>query len=170
MEDVHPFIRYLNDTLAQDRGALAALRRGLGQPPGQAPEMIRFIAPFISDDTNYWREQALYMVASLFGLHPSNTPSGNMGDHFEKLKSGDDTALERRFTALLSSHPEELNVYLRQAVGVLKSKEIPVNWDQLLQDVTRWGYPESRDRVRRDWAYRFWRAAEEPTVEDTSAE
>lgn len=169
MEDVHPFIQYLT-TLAQDRGALAALRRGLGQPPGHAPEMIRFIAPFISDDTNYWRQQALYMIASLFALHPSNTTSGNMGDHFAKLKSGDDAPLERRFTALLSSNPEELDVHLRQAISVLKNKETPVNWDQLLRDVTRWGYPESRDRVRRAWAYRFWRAAEEPFVETEMAE
>lgn len=34
----HPYIIYL-ESLREDRAALAALRRGLGQPPGTVPDM-----------------------------------------------------------------------------------------------------------------------------------
>jgi hypothetical protein len=38
----HPFIRYLVSLAERDdRGGLAALRRGLGQPPGTVAETYR---------------------------------------------------------------------------------------------------------------------------------
>lgn len=161
MEDVHPFIRYLTETLAGDRGALAALRRGLGQPPGHAPEMLRFVVPYLPEQPSRWQERTLYMIASLFALHPANTPTGNMGDHYRALRTPEnEAALERRFTALLAAHPDELDVHLRQAIAVLKSRDIPVNWDRLLRDCLAWGHPEGQANVRRRWAMRFWRAAQ----------
>lgn len=154
----HPFIEHLCE-LADNRAALAVLRRGLGQPPGYVPEMLRYISPFVTDRTSRWEERALYLIASLFALHPTNTDEGNMGDHLARLKSKDDendTALERRFTHLLSAHPDDLDVYLRQAVSILRAKEIPINWNQLLQDVRSWSHPDGRAQVRRRWARSFW--------------
>ena len=70
---------------------------------------------------------------------------------------GGEDALERRFTALLAAHPDDLPDYLRQAVSFLKSKEEPVNWTQLLWDL------QSRDKrddpkrsVQKQWARSFW--------------
>src|SRR5690554_6458706 len=143
MTEIHPFISYLTGTLAEDRGALAALRRGLGQPPGHAPEMLRFVVPFLSERPSRWEERTLYMIASLFALHPANTTTGNMGDHYAALRTPEnEAALERRFTALLAAHPDELDVHLRQAVARLKSKELPVNWDRLLKDCRAWHRPD----------------------------
>ncbi len=165
MEETHPFITYLTQTLVADRGALAALRRGLGQPPGFAPEMLRFVVPFLPERPSAWHERTLYMLASLFALHPAHTGEGNLGDHFARLKSEDNTALERRFTALLAAHPDELDIHLRRAVAMFKSKDIPVNWDQLLKDCLAWSHPERQARVRRRWAMRFWRVQPVATSE-----
>jgi CRISPR system Cascade subunit CasB len=64
---------------------------------------------------------------------------------------------------LLNSHVDELSRHLRHAVGLLKSREVPVDWVQLLHDIPRWDYPSRR--VQRDWARAFWghnvRATEE---------
>ncbi len=71
-----PFIARLQALAARDdRGALAALRRGLGKPPGAAAEMHPYVAPFLPDEAWTWRNQSLYVVAALFGLHPSAAAS-----------------------------------------------------------------------------------------------
>ncbi len=156
-ETPHPFIAYLYSLAAdEDRAALAHLRRGLGKPPGAAPEMFPYVVPWLPENPH--REAAYYLVASLFALHPASAAQGNMGDHMAAARDGNnDQALERRFTALLSAHPDDLPNYLRQAVSYLKSKEVPVNWDQLFRDLQFWSHPEYGIQVRKRWATAFWR-------------
>ncbi len=158
-KQMHPFIAYL-ESLTRDerRGALAELRRGLGRPPGSAPGMFRYVIPYLPETPPPWKEQAYYLVASLFALHPALTSTGNMGDHMAALRAeGNEEALERRFTAMLAAHPDDLPDYLRRAVSYLKSKEVAVNWGQLLQDLQWWGHPDYGDQVRKNWATAFWR-------------
>lgn len=155
----HPFISYLRSLAeSQERGALAALRRGLGQPPGTAPEMFRYVAPFLPANATRAQENAYYLVAALFALHPKSITVGNLGAHLAQARknAGEDDALERRFTALLAAHPDDLPGYLRQAISFLKSKEVPVNWEQLLFDVQAWEHAERRAMVQRNWARSFW--------------
>ena len=156
-EKNHPFVEYL-ETLEErdDRGALAALRRGLGEPPGTVPGMYRYVVPFLPEACPPWKEKAYFLVAALFGYHSKPGGTGNMGDHFVAARepNGDNTALERRFTALLAAHADDLPFYLRQAVSFLKSKEISINWHQLIRDVQHWGHPEGY--VQKAWARAFW--------------
>ena len=156
------FINRLKELAAgQNRGALASLRRGLGQPPGTVADMYRYVEPFLGelDSGARFKEPAFYLVAALFALHPKSTDEGNVGTHLAKTrtKNGED-ALERRFTALLAAHPDDLPDYLRQTVSFLKSKEEPVNWLQLIKDLQYW---DKRDNpkysVQKRWAQEFWR-------------
>jgi CRISPR system Cascade subunit CasB len=62
--------------------------------------------------------------------------------------------LERRFTVLLSAHVDDLPFYLRQAISFLKSKEVAVNWNQLLSDLLNWDHPDHF--VQKAWARSFW--------------
>ena len=167
MTKVHPFITYL-ESLRDDRGALAALRRGLGQPPGTVADTYRYVVRWLPDGAPPWQEAAYYGVSALFAYHPAAGGSGNVGSHFRRAcdPGGDDTAIERRFTALLAAHPDDLDVYLRQAVSFLKSKDVPVNWHQLLSDVQGWGY-ETRS-VQKRWAQAFWGRAriQNPNAEE----
>jgi len=156
-QTIHPFIARLQELAQkQERGALAALRRGLGKPPGSAPEMFRYVEPWLGEKRSAAQESAYYLVAALFALHPKSTREGNMGKHMAQTRTpGGEDALERRFTAMLSAHPEDLPFHLRQAVSFLKSKnEVPVNWNQLLWDIQNWG---GEDRlVQKRWASAFW--------------
>jgi len=152
----HPFVTYL-ESLAEkeNRGALAALRRGLGQPPGTVAEMYRYVIPFLPDDPKPWQENAYYLVAALYAYHPDATPYGNVGKHLANTRSeGGEDALERRFTALLAAHADDLPEYLRQAVSFLKSKDQPVNWHQIIRDLQTWGHPDRF--VQKQWANAFW--------------
>jgi CRISPR system Cascade subunit CasB len=154
-ERKHAFVEYL-EGLRDDRAALAALRRGLGQPPGTVADMYRYVVPWLPQDVRPRQEAAYYLVAALFGYHPAEGGAGNMGSHFARARGpqGDDTAIERRFTALLAAHPDDLAFYLRQAVSFLRSKEVPVQWHQLLSDVLAWGHPDRY--VQKRWANAFW--------------
>lgn len=143
-----------------DRAALAHLRRGLGKPLATAMEMF----PYVSNWTkNFSRndENAYYLVASLFGLYPK--PSwkvegknrNNLGNSLSFLNSESDSkSIDKRFVALLNADAEDLPTHLRQIISLLKSKDKPVNWLQLLRDIKNWSH---EDRfVQRNWAKGFW--------------
>lgn len=165
-QEVQPFIAYLQSLAErQERGALAALRRGLGQPPGTVAETFRYVEPWLGEKRSPAREAAFYLVASLFALHPKSTPQGNMGAHLAQTRSeGGKDALERRFTALLAAHPDDLPFYLRQSVSFLKSKEEPVNWNELLWDLQNWDEKrdDPRKSVQKKWASAFWSRPNQP--------
>lgn len=155
MSQTQPFITYL-ESLREDRGALAALRRGLGQPLGQAREMYPYVVRWLPPQASSQREAAFYLVAALFAYHSDPGGNGNAGQAFRRALSpdSDSSAIERRFTALLTAHQDDLPFYLRQAIGFLKSKDVPVDWHQLLTDVLGWGHPAGY--VQKQWARAFW--------------
>ena len=70
MTEPNEFIRYLEQLHdREDRGALASLRRGLGQAPGAVPEVSRIVQRGLTADTKDYLETACYIVAPLFALH-----------------------------------------------------------------------------------------------------
>ena len=163
----YAFVAYLKGLAEREnRGALAALRRGLGMPPGACTEMHRYVVPFLREDSWTWREQCRYIIAALFGLYPASTSAGNFG-HTMKLvheKAGGDS-IERRFIALLKSHRDDLFDHLRQAVSLAKSKDAPVHWERLLEDIQHWD--EESAWVQRSWAQAFWGAGDAAAQENT---
>jgi len=172
----HNFITYL-ETLAEDRAALAALRRGLGQRPGTAPEMYPYVVRLLPKEAypNSWIEQSYYLIAALYALHPQSTVTGNLGNHFANTLDPNpdlNAATERRFTALLTAHMDDLPFYLRHAISFLKAKEQAINWHQLMWDVRDWGHPDRQNRVQKQWATQFWRRRNEDAAvtENVNAE
>ncbi|MCL4560031.1 MAG: type I-E CRISPR-associated protein Cse2/CasB [Chloroflexi bacterium] len=154
--ETHPFIAYLQSLAEKDdRGALAALRRGLGQPPGSAAEMFRYVEPWLPERRFAGLELIYYLIASLFAYYPESAGAGNMGTHMRQASTeGGEEAIERRFTALLAADLEDLPGYLRQAVSFLRSKNVLINWDQLLRDIQDWDREDRR--VQKHWASAFW--------------
>jgi CRISPR system Cascade subunit CasB len=168
-ETTHPFIQYLVSLREDDqRGALADLRRGLGQPPGTAPSMYPYVVRFLPSEISRREERAYYLVAALFAYHDKQGGQGNMGDHFAATcePNGDNTAIERRFTALLAAHPDDLPFYLRQAVSYLKAKDQPVDWNQLFHDLRYWHHPDRW--IQKQWARAFWGRAPRPNQDEAS--
>lgn len=173
-EQQQPFISWLEgvrDSADQSsaRGTLAMLRRGLGKEPGEDANVMRYVVPWLPEKGGMRAELPYFLVASLFALHPQAGGDGDMGAHFRMLQQGkqNEEALERRFTALLSAHEEELGWHLRQAVSLCKANQVAVDWHQLLRDVRGWGHPNRW--VQRNWARSFWgRVKEETPVDDAS--
>ncbi len=171
---VRPFIESLERLYVnEERGALAALRRGLGRAPGTAMEMHPYVVPF-TRDLSRGQEDAFYIVAALFGLYPRESRRGGAGEKFSNLgaslkllkKEKDSGGVERRFVALLNCRAEDLPDHLRQFIGLLKTNDISIDWAQLLRDVIRWDYDEN---VQRNWAKAFWAADPKPETAETDA-
>lgn len=117
--------------------ALAVFRRGLGKPPGAVPEMLRWLAPWTA--ALGLREAGICLqVASLFALYPSAAGEGSMGATCAYLRRrwSDSPGLERRFVALLNCRGEDLPDRLRRFVSMAREAGAPVNWVQLLVDVS----------------------------------
>jgi len=159
-KQVERLISYLEQR-ADERDVMAALRRGLGQPPGTVPAMYPYlVGNWIREDTPAWDETVTFLVATLFALHPTaaGTPvRGNLGHHFAQTNpQGQNDAVERRFTVLLNTHSEDIPDFLQRAISFLKSKDVPVNWHRLLSDLRWWRDPDGRIRVQKSWAAGYW--------------
>lgn len=162
----------------EDRGALAALRRGLGKEPGTVPEMYRHVEPYLQGASKLQTEAA-YLVASLFGLHPvvwdptgdhpRNTSFGWSLRHIRFRGEGsneENEGVARRFLATLACHLPALPTHLRQLLTLLHSRwdTTPMDWERLYWDVADW---EDLDRkVQRRWAEAFWRGGPQPNADD----
>lgn len=135
----------------EDRGALAALRRGLGKEAAPPAEMLRLVVPHLPADRP-WEHRWYYTIGALFGLYPHSGGQGNLGNTFRRL--GNHESAQKRFVALLDAHPDDLPYHLRQAVALAKSNDVKVNWYRLLEDLLHWR-TESR-YVQQHWARAYW--------------
>jgi CRISPR system Cascade subunit CasB len=158
----------------EDRAALAALRRGLGRPPGETIEMHPYVAP-LTQGLARKQEDAYYLVAALFGLYPGESWTSSAGRLHTNLgaslrwfaNESSSESIERRFVALLNAHIDDLSEHLRQTISLLRSQDIPVDWRQLLRDVINW---DDDDRfVQRNWSKAFWGGGVQESSHDTTA-
>ena len=145
---------------AKDRRVLAILRRGANFQP-ETVQALYFLVQWLprgEDEYARWREDNALLIASLFGVHPDAGGTKTLGHSFAELrkKTTADESLERNFNALLRSHRDDMPRRLRHAVKLLKGKDIPINWRQLLQDVLGWNHDSHY--VQKKWAREFWRS------------
>jgi CRISPR system Cascade subunit CasB len=140
----------------RDRGALAGIRRGLGRDAPGA-EALRLLVPRIPASYGEWQRICCFQVAALFALHPEDAGKGNLGDTFRQL--GGHESAQKRFARILSAQARDIFPLLRQAVALARSKDVPVNYLQLLKDLFRWDRP-SRS-VQDQWARSYWSQPEE---------
>lgn len=135
---------------AEDRAALAALRRSLAEDA--VAHAYPYVVPFFPGQASSWLERTYLLVAGLFALHPAVGPF-SLGTALRRVRDmTGSSSIERRFVALLDAHPEDLGPHLRHAVALVRSKDIPLDWHDLLRTVREW----NMDWARRRWARDFW--------------
>lgn len=157
MINVNGLIRHLDSLRGDDNAAARArLRRGLGHKFGVV-EMYPHVVPFLADDgKGSW---AAFLVAALFGLHDESprTEGESLGRAFARIAdaSGNVESAERRFTALLNAHADDVGEHLRHAVSLARSHGVGIDYGRLLYDLLGWSNP--RRKVQLQWARDFWR-------------
>lgn len=159
------FIAYLQTLCERDRGAAATLRRSLAFAPGKDAAVFPLVERFAgancpADDP---RRLALYLVAGLFAQHPRQS-SVSFAQAFGALYRERESAnVEQRFIALLEADEERVINLLRQAITLLAADECPLNYAQLVDDLTVWLAPLKNEprwqALRQNWGRDFYRAA-----------
>ncbi|MBQ9405639.1 MAG: type I-E CRISPR-associated protein Cse2/CasB [Desulfovibrio sp.] len=159
----------------ENRGALAALRKGL--TPATETRAWPLLARFggIGQTPG---ARAVRTVAGLFAHHPRSCDAGNMGDTCRALCGQDEHPWEtvdgtgkavppgpmaRKFAWLLAADTEEICGRVARVVFYAKSKDVPVNYAQLEKDLARW------PRAREAWAVAFWTTGKPDNAEDGEA-
>lgn len=161
----------------QDRAALAALRTGLGKPPGAASRMLPIVAPFLHANSGP-HVTASFLTASLFAKHPKMGEVGNLGSSLRMATSTDrnpsgkhgEAGVEARLVAALDADPEDLPHHLTGLVSLCESASVPIDWHQFYRDVRGLlgDNEEVRNRIRTRWARSYWQVRTEKTSESNS--
>jgi CRISPR system Cascade subunit CasB len=165
----------------QDRGALAALRTGLGKPPGAAGRMLPIVAPFLSSDEGP-ATCAAFITAALFAKHPQHANIGSLGVSLWKATKREginpegkhgEAGVEARFAAALDADPEDLSRHLEGLVSLCESAGEPIDWHRFYKDLR--GLLGQNERyqisIRTRWARDFWRGpARQAETDQTTQE
>ena len=140
-----PLVKRILDLAdSKDRGALAALRTGVGKRPGEAGRMFPYVAPFLPEATTSGpRVEAAFLTAALCATHPAHANVGSLGASLRKAtKRPDNTGgkhgaegMEARLTAALDAHSEDLPHHLEGLVSLCASAGVPIDWHQFQWDV-----------------------------------
>jgi len=156
--------------VAQQPGALAGLRRGVGRPLEDAPESWPQVMEVAGG--REWREEAAHVTLGLFALHHQAQPPGSMnrsgwglGNACRKLKysrgsgGASEEGVEQRFRAALATETlEALAVHLRGLVTLLRGADVPLDYARLYWDLCHWQRPEERKQVCLAWGRNYFQA------------
>lgn len=157
---------------AEDRGALAALRRSLQDPSGMAAAACPYVVPFLPKEGDLYAERAYFLVAALFALSSEHAPGVSVGEAFRRINAdassdgNDNPSIRGRFVALLDAEPEDVGEHLRHMASLARAKGIALDWAQLLRDLLQLRHPDRY--VQRRWAHDFW-GRHSPSTENASS-
>lgn len=171
--DVPTTVERVLARLADDVGALAALRRGVGRGLEESPGSWPYVLEVAGSQR--WREPAGHLALSLFALHQQSQAPGSMNrDGWGLGKAGrvlrsrrgasgaSEQGVERRFRAALASDTiEALGVHLRGLVTLLRGAEVPLDYPRLYRDLCAWLWPARRERVCLAWARDYFATPQE---------
>lgn len=155
------FVNYLQSLHARgDRAALAVLRRCLAVDLDEVANLraYRYLAPFLQGEP-WQRQRAYWLLAGLYAHHP--TDAGTKGETLPAalgrlFYEEGQQAVERRFLALLEADADQLGPRLRRVIGILRSKNVALDYAALLRDLLGWFAPARR--VQMSWAQEFYGA------------
>lgn len=141
------------------RGVLAQLRCGI--VPGKQQRAWPLLARF--DGIEGHKGEVVRTIAALFAAHPDESVSGSIGGVCRKLRSDDERRddekpgpIGMRFQHLLAAETAEVCPRVVRLIMRAKAQGIPVNYEQLQEDLLQWEFPQKRNRVQERWAQQFW--------------
>jgi CRISPR system Cascade subunit CasB len=141
--------------IEDDRGKIAALRRGLSEGTQRAAWPV--IASLGMDIGN----QAAITVAGLFATHPMVSNARSLGQTCRLIATDNGRSKEivesfdKRFRRLIACDTvEEVSGQLSAWIRLAKSKSVGVNYAELYNDLYWWSKDADKKRIR--WARDFW--------------
>jgi CRISPR system Cascade subunit CasB len=177
--------RYLNDDPAA-RADLARLRRGLGKPPGDVPEIWSLTTRWLpeslfgDDDQPSRAEHAAHIAMTLYARHQQSLPipahDGRMpfARAVARLARRDrdrESAVTKRFMAVATADSfDELITHVRGLVSQLRADRRGMDYARFADDVVGLLTPGRQTAVRLAWGRQFYRTEgvepDEPEPDD----
>lgn len=154
---------FLQRLSALDAGDKARLKRDAGKTIAEAQSIGLFyrLLPF---GLTLAQEETYFLVATLYPLAEGGG-NGNLGASLRGARNPqNERGLNRRVEILLDSDATQLPFRLRQAIRFLKSNDVRVNWQQLLEDLLKWNRPSHI--VQKQWARAYFALPEKPKGDD----
>jgi len=137
-----------------DSGDRARLKRNAGRTLAEAHKALGLFFRLLPPNVPRFHTETYFMLATLYPIAEGGS-AGNLGHSL--LQARDDKhpqGLDRRFEILLDSDRDQLRFRLRQAIRLLYSKRVPVNWPQLSDDLLHWDHPKRY--VQENWARAYF--------------
>ncbi|PAX85313.1 type I-E CRISPR-associated protein Cse2/CasB [Streptomyces albidoflavus] len=148
---------------------LSALRAGLGKKAFTEPRLWQYYTT-PTDGRVTLELEAEHAALALYGLHQQ---SQEQPMHRQGVRTGralralhqrySEEATDRRVAQAVGATSAAAFAYrLRALVTQLRSIGQPLDYDQLMQDLLRWHFPDGRSRVRRGWGLGYHGRGRQP--------
>jgi CRISPR type I-E-associated protein CasB/Cse2 len=153
MSDYHPQTVFLKRLSDLNIGERARLKRCAGQTLSESREVFLF-SRLLPNGVSKNQEAIYFLIATLYPM-AENTGEGDFGTSLRKVKNENNhKGLDKRVQVLLDSDEIQLPFRLRQLIHLIKSKQVKVNWQNLLEDLLWWNSQERA--VQRRWARNYF--------------
>ena len=171
LADARDFIDELRTIQKHDRGRMSALKRNAGEV--LLGRGTAWFYGLLKTPIQKRNREVYYLIATLFDFNRRVSNQGDFGQALLQLCKNMKREPKdfRRFHILLDAEldrvhdpddPEspwadgggELAFRLRQMVKLMASKEVGINWPDLLVDLCSWSHPNRR--VQKKWARSFF--------------
>ena len=156
MDNSTAFFEYLNKRAESDSSVVAALRRSLSFDPGTDTRVFPLVEPWLGD-ASVKRRFIIYLAAGLWASAARRTTGSAIPIAQALRRISESPSSQLRFTRLLDADLDELPWRLRQAVALLNSSGVAIDWPALLDDLLRWEAPSRT--VQKRWAQHYWRSS-----------
>jgi CRISPR type I-E-associated protein CasB/Cse2 len=149
-------------------GELAILRR-CNQNPLEDPRLFATLGKLgVLESYVHSLIACLYAVYHRAEDKPMEIEKYNFGKIFKDSYDPENQKQDKRFRAILSADKGDALAYrLRQAVRLIRSKNLPIDFDELLKHLLNWEH--SSKWVQREWAKGYYQGFIDQTInpEDT---
>lgn len=154
MNDYQPVMQFMERLAKLGAGERARLKRCAGQTLDETREVGLFYG-ILPNDVPQYKENIYFLVATLYAMVENTYTNHDFGASLRLAQTPkNEKGLNRRVQILLDSDETQLPYRLRQAVHYLKSQQVKVNWQKLLEDLLWWS-SENRS-VQRRWARSYF--------------
>lgn len=156
-QQTDPRIQTFIERLGQlDAGERAQFKRSVGNTLAESHNVMGLFFRILPRDVPAYQEKWYFLVATLYP-HASGGEVANFGASLRmatERKPEGSAGLDRRMEALLDADEVQVGHRIGQAIRLLKSVDVPVNWPQLLYDLTYWTHPNRF--VQEQWARAYY--------------
>lgn len=167
-------IAMLDKDESYSRAACAKLRRAIGKPPGETPDVWDITLDGAPEDEKSGK--AIHTCLALYALHrqgkeesvcDDETGFGTAVSTLIQINPESEAGVRRRFNAVATSVDfEELAHHARGLIQLLKAKGIKMDYPGFASELYDFQFLKRKNSIRLKWGKQFYRVSKSENKED----